>query len=202
MHDEPRVTVLVPVKWTGRGKSRLDLPTDRRRALALAMAQDTVAAVAAATGVFEVVVVTEDDQDAHDLRLHPRVRTVRTGVDGLNPSLWEALAALPADTGAVAVLPADLPALRSEDLTAALRVAAGTGFAVVGDRDGVGSTLLYADRVADLRPDYGGRSLARHRAAGAVDLAIPAASTLRHDVDLAEHLVTTHGPRTRAVLAG
>lgn len=202
MHDEPRVTVLVPVKWTGRGKSRLDVPVDRRRALALAMAQDTVAAAAAAEGVLEVVVVTEDDQDAQDLQLHDRVRTVRATVDGLNPSLRQALAALPPGTGAVAVLPADLPALRPQDLADALRSAVGTGFAVVGDRDGIGSTLLYADRVLGLVPDYGGASLARHRAAGAVELPIPTESTLRHDVDLIVHLTTTHGPRTRAVLAG
>ena len=57
-------TVLVPLKATTRGKSRLALSADDRRALAVAMARDTVAAVAACPLVERVVVLVEDPADA------------------------------------------------------------------------------------------------------------------------------------------
>jgi 2-phospho-L-lactate/phosphoenolpyruvate guanylyltransferase len=54
-------TVLLPVKVLARAKSRLAvLAGDRRRELAMALAADTVAAVAACPEVARVVVVTSD----------------------------------------------------------------------------------------------------------------------------------------------
>src|ERR1700740_2545270 len=54
-------TVLLPVKVLARAKSRLAvLAGHRRRELALALASDNVAAVAARPGVARVLVVTSD----------------------------------------------------------------------------------------------------------------------------------------------
>jgi 2-phospho-L-lactate guanylyltransferase len=82
----------------------------------------------------------------------------------------------------VAVLLGDLPALRAEDLTAALGAAAAYPLAVVPDAAGDGTVLLTALAGADLTPAFGGGSAARHQAGGhhRLDLDLP---RLRTDVD-------------------
>jgi 2-phospho-L-lactate guanylyltransferase len=52
--------VIIPVKPTAIGKSRLDLPTIDRVTVARAIALDTIAAAAACTAVAQVYVVTDD----------------------------------------------------------------------------------------------------------------------------------------------
>jgi 2-phospho-L-lactate guanylyltransferase len=88
-----------------------------------------------------------------------------------------------------AVLLADLPALRPEDLEAGLAAAeAAFGrrpaapMAVVPDADGTGTVLLAARTPAALDPAFGAGSLAEHVRRGAVrlDLDLP---RLRRDVD-------------------
>src|SRR4029453_11451948 len=53
-------TVVIPVKPSARGKSRLNVSGVDRVALARAIALDTVAAAAACESVAQVVVVTDD----------------------------------------------------------------------------------------------------------------------------------------------
>ncbi|MGO1236751.1 MAG: 2-phospho-L-lactate guanylyltransferase, partial [Microbacterium gubbeenense] len=53
-------SVVIPVKTTQSGKSRLELPGAERPQLALAIALDTIAAAASAETVGEVLVVTSD----------------------------------------------------------------------------------------------------------------------------------------------
>jgi 2-phospho-L-lactate guanylyltransferase len=104
----------------------------------------------------------------------------------------------------VAVLLGDLPALRPDDLLAALRAAGGHLRAVVPDVEGTGTVLLTARDGASLEPSFGPGSAARHQAAGAtrLDLELP---HLRTDVDddrgLAVALALGVGPATAGVLA-
>ncbi|MTD16410.1 2-phospho-L-lactate guanylyltransferase [Nakamurella sp. YIM 132087] len=200
----PSLTVVVPVKHTGRGKSRLQLPDDRRAALAAAFAQDTVSAIAR---VCAVLVVAEDVRDLDPVAGLAGVTVRRTEAVGLNPAIRDGLdqldPALPA-----AVLPADLPGLDPADLAAALDLGTGRGFAVVPDRDTIGTTLLMADRADRVDPHYGGASFRRHQEAGAIPLPVGARSSLRRDVDLPGDLdelrasTGTLGPATAALLAG
>lgn len=187
-------TVLIPVKATTRGKSRLDLPAHQRQEMALAMALDTVSAAAACA---QVLVVLEDDGDRAELGAIARVH--RTAVTGLNESILDGLSALP-DAGPVAVLPADLPGLLSDDLAAALALAAGHRFSVVADHQGTGTTLLAATTRTDLRPRYGPDSFRRHRSLGAHPLALAVDSSLRFDVDVLADTLAGVGPRTRLAL--
>jgi 2-phospho-L-lactate guanylyltransferase len=190
--------LLVPVKSTRVGKSRIQLPPDRRARLALAMALDTVTAVASAAGVDRVVVLVDDESDGTRLASVPAVTVHQASAQGLNAAIAEGLS-LPAVAGhAVAVLPADLPSLRSAELDAALRAAGGVAFAVVADRQGTGTTLLAARDPALLRPHYGPGSFAAHVAAGAVPLVVPAESGLRRDVDVLDDLRGVTGPLTCA----
>lgn len=176
--------VLIPLKASARGKSRLGLPDAARSALARAMALDTVAAVRAAPGVSTVTVLTEDRADA-DALSDCGVEVVLTEVRGLNETIFEGARLLGGRpwTGPVAVLPGDLPFLTPSDLAAALLAANGRA-GVVADADGTGTTLLVAATPAELRPQFGVGSYRRHRAAGAADLAVAAASTLHRDVDV------------------
>jgi 2-phospho-L-lactate guanylyltransferase len=123
---------------------------------------------------------------------------------GLNAALTEAAAhatrCWPED--GVAALVGDLPALRPDALSAALRDAAGHARAFVPDATGTGTTLLAARPGTPLDPAFGAESATRH-ARGAVSLAAEAG--LRQDVDTAADLRAAArlgvGPATAAVLA-
>lgn len=178
--------VIVPVKPPGVGKSRLG-PLDGvdRRDLAAAFATDTVTACLQTPGVTGVLVVTDDADFA----------AAMTGLgahacgDGPEPGLNAALrygaataAARWPGVSCVALL-ADLPALRPDDLAAALAEVAERGDAAsyVVDADGTGSTM-YAAPYDSFNPRFGAGSAAAHARAGAtpVNGDLP---TLRRDVD-------------------
>ena len=107
--------------------------------------------------------------------------------------------------GDVAVLLGDHPALRPDELRAALDAAAAYPLAVVPDAEGTGTALLTARRGAVLAPRFGPRSAERHVDTGAVRLELDLPG-LRWDVDdraaleAAVHLGV--GARTRAAMAG
>ncbi len=193
--------VVVPVKGGGEAKSRLALPGPARRSLALAMALDCLAACLGTPGVGLVVCVSDDPDVTAAARATGAV-TVSAGRPGLGAAIEAGVACL--DRGPTAVLLGDLPALRPEDLAAALAEAlALPGPALVTDADGRGSVLL-ADRDGAPPHRFGPDSARAHRAAGARALTAPYPS-LRRDVDtvddLAEALALGVGPRTAAVLA-
>lgn len=178
--------MVVPVKRLSLAKTRLSAYGDKhRRALALAFAADVVVA---ALQVATVLVVTDDHEAAEVLRgLGARV-TADDPDAGLNPALTHGVDLLRSEqlSLGVATLSADLPALRSEDLAAALtQVAVGQrGF--VADVDGTGTTLLAAGPGADLLPAFGFGSRAEHLTSGAAEL--EAALGLRRDVDTPDDL--------------
>lgn len=197
----PRWTLIVPLKSTARGKSRIDVEPTLRPRLAMAMALDTVAAAAAAESVDLVLVVVESRADGDEFAALPGVQALLTRAAGLNEAVDAGISALPAGfAGPLAVLPADLPSLTAAELTGALTAAARRRRSVVADRQGTGTTLLTALSAAALRPQYGAGSLARHVSAGAVPLELPVESGLRRDVDEAADLIGVSGPRTLALL--
>ena len=180
-----RFAVLVPVKPPALGKSRLaGLPDEQRTALATAFARDTVAAALAATRVAEVMVVTDDAAFAA-LAAADGCATLPDGVTGdLNASLVQA--ALEAGrrwpSYAVAAVCADLPALRAEDLDAALALVPADGTGFVADALGEGTTTYAAGSATLFDPRFGPGSRDAHVGAGAVEVSGDLAS-LRQDVD-------------------
>lgn len=202
--DGVRWSVVVPVKRLGVAKSRLyaaGRPRPEHEQLALSLALDTVTAAVAAAA--RVVVVTDDPAAAAAMRAAGALVVADEPDAGLNPALAHgaARAALLGPDDGVALLSADLPALRPAELTAALRAAAGHLRAFVPDADGRGTTLLVSRPGVPVRPRYGAGSAAAHRASGAVELAGDWPS-LRHDVDTAADLayaaVLGLGPATAA----
>ena len=198
--------LVVPLKPLDRAKTRLSpFAADARADLALAFAADVVAAGLACPQVREVVVVT-DDPVARRRLAGPGVRVVpEAPASGLNPALARGAALLRADDAGlgVAAVPADLPALRPDDLGAALLQVGAGGRGLVADAEGSGTTLLAAGPGVDLDPRYGAGSCHRHLASGAVALVAPPG--LRRDVDTPDDLAAALrlgvGPRTAAVVA-
>ena len=180
-------TIVVPVKATDASKSRFGEDV-RRLQLAEAMALDTVEA---ALQVAPVLVVGGPGLSPAFAELGAAVMIEEPG-DGLNGAIRRALATV---EGAVAVLLADLPALRPEELEAALQDGA-----MVPDAEGTGTSLI-TGRV----PAFGAGSRDAHRALGYRELDLPAGSGLRLDVDSPEALAAIPrerlGPRTLRLLS-
>lgn len=197
--------VVIPVKDTRYGKSRLARATGADRAvLSRAVVDDTIAAAVEAVGPACVVVVTSDAALTADL--------VGLGVDvvsdpdtGLNPAIEAGLRRLSETGGPTrpAALLGDLPCLTAVDLRAALSAAAAHDQSFVPDADGIGTVLRCGSAAAGLQPRFGPHSAARHAADGAVrlDLDLP---RLRTDVDDPASLAAASnlglGPRTSQVV--
>jgi 2-phospho-L-lactate/phosphoenolpyruvate guanylyltransferase len=214
----PPVDLVVPVKSLAAAKSRLrgaadhglGKPTAHAR-LALALAHDTVTAVRATRLVRQLLVISSDPVVAAEL--------AAVGVEvlpdppGANGSGLNAAYALGADAlqrrdpaAVVGVLPADLAALRPDELDAAIEAALGSGAsrAFVPDAAGTGTTFLVAAPGIPLEPRFGVGSADRHEASGARRLTGDWPG-LRRDVDTADDLRAATelglGPHTRCVLA-
>ncbi|MGC9379278.1 2-phospho-L-lactate guanylyltransferase [Streptomyces sp. MH13] len=202
-------TLVVPVKPLARAKSRLSDTADDgvRPGLALAFAQDTVAAALACPAVADVAVVTDDARAGGALAALGARVVPDEPRGGLNAALAHGAAAVRAarPESRVAALNADLPALRPAEL--ALVLAAATQFprAFLADAAGIGTTLLAAAPGRELSPAFGMDSRARHRMSGAVELRLEAVDSVRQDVDTGADLRTALalgvGPRTAAVAA-
>ncbi|GGX20857.1 2-phospho-L-lactate guanylyltransferase [Streptomyces malachitofuscus] len=202
-------TLVVPLKPLAEAKSRLsDTAGDGLRpGLALAFAQDTVAAALECPAVRDVVVVTNDALAARELAALGAGIVPDLPRGGLNAALTHAAATVGSARRAasVAALNADLPALRPAELAHVLETAAEFPRAFLADAAAVGTTLLAASQGRELRPFFGPASRLRHRASGAVELGLDAVDSVRQDVDTGEDLRAALalgvGPRTAAVAA-
>jgi len=103
----------------------------------------------------------------------------------------------------LAVVVADLPALRPQSMAQVLQLALRHRQATVDDVDERGTTVLTARDPVDLQPHFGDRSAAAHRKTGAVLLS--AGLDVRSDVDTVGGLRRAQrlglGPHTAALLA-
>jgi 2-phospho-L-lactate guanylyltransferase len=202
----PRWIVVIPVKRATLGKSRLDVPGIDRAALARAIALDTIEAAVRCELVLQVVVVSDDPALARESATIPALRFVPEGEPrGLDAAVAAGMTAIdPAGRMPRAALLGDLPALRPDDLAAALRAAASVPQGVVADAEGTGSTLVTASAGVAWVSAFGEGSFERHVALGCAALPIPDASSLRRDVDTAAQLEAARafglGSRTAAVL--
>lgn len=187
-----RWTAVVPVKRLDAAKTRLHQAGragPQHRALALALAVDTVSAVLRCPAVGGVVVVTDDVRVEAALAAVGAVVIPDEPAAGLNPALAHgaARAATLAPGDGVVTLSADLPALRPAELSEALRAAAGHERSFVPDAAGTGTTLLAALPGVPVAPRFGAASRQAHRLSGAVELRGDWPS-LRRDVDTPEDL--------------
>jgi 2-phospho-L-lactate guanylyltransferase len=182
------VDLVVPVKTLDRAKTRLTSATGgdpvSHAALALALALDTVSAAVATPGVRRVVTITSDPAVAAEMAALGVESLPEPAQPGLNAALEHGARTL--RSSRIGALQADLPALKPDELQAALEAARGRR-AFVPDRQGTGTTLLLAAPGGELDPRFGIGSAGLHRLSGAVAL-IGAWPSLRCDVDTEEDL--------------
>ncbi len=202
--------MVIPLKPLTRAKSRLaDTAGDGvRPGLALAFAQDTVAAALACAAVSDVAVVTDDERAGRALAALGARIVPDAPRDGLNAALAHG-AAVVRDTGPgapVAALNADLPALRPAELSRVLAAASQFPRAFLADAAALGTTLLAAAGDRELRPAFGMDSRMKHRASGATELLLSGVDSVRQDVDTGDDLRAALalgvGPYTATASAG
>ncbi len=202
--------LVMPVKGGLGAKSRLGDLLQRVPGLPEAIALDSVEAALACPAVASVHVVCSDVGRGERLAaLGAVVVPEASPGSGLLPALSDGLAALGAGRGGgpVAVLLADVPCLRPDDLAAALAeahpVLAAGRQATVQDAEGTGTVLLAARSASALRPRFGPGSALAHRRDGARAVGL-GLGRLRRDVDtpaeLEQALGLGVGPRTTAAL--
>ncbi|KPI29532.1 2-phospho-L-lactate guanylyltransferase [Streptomyces sp. NPDC048253] len=202
-------TLVIPLKPLALAKSRLaDTATDGLRpGLALAFAEDTVAAALASPAVRDVAVVTDDALAGRVLAALGARIVADEPRGGLNAALTHGAAAVRAfrPDSPLAALNADLPALRPSELARVLEAALEFPRSFLPDAAGIGTTLLAVAAGRELLPEFGTDSRARHRSSGAVELRPEGVDSVRQDVDTGEDLRAALslgvGPRTAAAAA-
>jgi 2-phospho-L-lactate guanylyltransferase len=201
----PRFTLLIPIKDGREAKTRLDAVGAVGRAeLMAAFARDAVTA-ALRSPLVRVHVV--GDRTALEPVLAGLDVTIVPDEGGgdLNRALTQAARAVADPGSGIAVMLADLPCLRSEDLEAALTAAPFDRRSFVADAAGTGTTLLVAPPGTTLDPRFGPDSARAHADSGAAAITADLAS-LRLDVDttadLQRALQFGVGPHTAAAAAG
>ena len=173
VQSSPAWSVVVPVKRLDAAKTRLgDDHRPSRAALALAFATDCLTALAEASRVTRIVVVSSEPA------LRPVVSALgvqwleEVSAAGLNPAAASALTHL---DGPVAVVVGDLPCLTPSAADLALGLADAVPLGFISDAAGVGTTMLMAHEARRCTPRFGSRSRARHRSVGFVDLGLDTA---------------------------
>jgi 2-phospho-L-lactate guanylyltransferase len=187
-----RTIAILPVKSFGAAKQRLAgvLGGGSRRALALAMFTDVLAALREVEGLDQVTVVTADPE-AESVALSRGARVLpdreeagqsRAALLGIRQAIrdgFERALLVPGDTPLLD--PAEVSALLARDLE----------LAIVPDRHGTGTNALLLRPPDAIEPAFGPGSLERHldraRAAG-VRAALERVSSLLPDVDTPEDL--------------
>ena len=179
-------SAVIPQKDLRLAKSRMALPNHRRRRLVVAMLDDTLDAVLGSAAVLRVIIVCDSHNDAPLLSRTGVITHINRLGGGQNSAVevGVALARGLLPGAGVAVLPADLPGLRSAALTRALDLARQHPRSFVRDASGSGTTLLTATDGLDLLAGYGPSSGAVHALSGVMEIgAGNQVESLRDDVD-------------------
>jgi 2-phospho-L-lactate guanylyltransferase len=211
-------TIVVPVKGTAEGKSRMAPALDQAQRMRLveAFALDAVSALLRSALVARVIVVTDAAAPVARSLSALGAHIVPDPGRGLNGAVAAGIEnarsasprsgedEIPVPTPVAALL-GDLPCLTTSDIDDALMRASGHLLAVVPDAEGSGTTLITAGAGLPLVPRFGAGSAARHVAAGHAVLDVAPDSTLRLDVDteadLAVAVARGVGPHTRDALS-
>lgn len=159
-----RIVALLPFRGLANAKSRLAgaLSEDERRALALALLNRAVAAVAGA-GVERVAVVTRDPALA-GAGLDPSAEVLLQDGEGLNAAVRQGQRwALDGGADGLLVLLPDLPTLDVADVRALIDAAAPGAAVIAPDRHGAGTNALLLAPPDAIAPAFGAGSAVRHR---------------------------------------
>lgn len=199
------VALIVAVKRLTAAKTRLApvFSARTREKVVLAMLIDTLTAAAGVEAVGSITVITpDDDAAAAAAGLGANVLSDPTPgdhPDPLNNAIAVAAGTLAAEFTNTVVLQGDLPALQTQELAEAIAAARQYRRSFVADRLATGTAALCAFG-AELDPEFGPDSAARHRRSGAIELT-GAWPGLRCDVDTPADLVAARRLRVGAATA-
>lgn len=210
----PRIAILIPVKSATRAKGRLApvLDPGARQRLSLTMLEDVLAAVMPAAGsLVEAVIVATSDPGAMGIARTHGATLLEEREQRSESHSVDAASRTCAERGVEAVLtiPADIPAIRTEDIAAVLSAAVGPDRAVVlvPSRDGMGTNAIWRRPPLAIPSRFGYDSFRKHQAdAQARGLTWAAIEVPRLAVDIDEpedlpaFLALPGGTRTRAFL--
>ena len=184
-----KVWAVVPVKELAAAKQRLAgrLEPTLRRALALAMLEDVLAALIKAPAIEGIAVLSVDPDVAALAARFGAALWHEDSRAGHSEAVAAAARRLAGQSRAMLTLPADLPLLAADDVGRLVAAAmAPPAFVIVPARDGRGSNAVLCDP-ADLVPlRFGGDSFAGHLAAARARGLAPVVLALPHvalDID-------------------
>jgi 2-phospho-L-lactate guanylyltransferase len=196
------VSLVLPVKATNQAKSRLALPRDARRHLALSLAYQSLGIATACLPPGQVYVVTSDPNVGRQVMAEGANLIDEGPVGGLNRAaeLGLAKAAARSPEHTVVVMVADLPELTADALRAFFHViqAARDVPLHVADSSGVGTTMVASPPGFTSQMVFGRDSSARFGALG-YRAAHHVSPSLRTDLDTLDDLLALT-PAQRAPL--
>ncbi|MEO6470540.1 MAG: 2-phospho-L-lactate guanylyltransferase [Aeromicrobium sp.] len=184
-------TVLVPIKpWT-LSKSRLCMDPESTAVLARAFAQDVLDAVYGSRHTGAIIVISAEAEMRTVLREYGAVvledRPLLTP-DPLNQAVMSGVhwAQRMRAASPLAVVPADLACMTTEDFDDALDLLGQSDLSYVPDTSGNGTTILASRIPAQIVPSYGPDSAHQHSMNGASVSA--AHARVLHDIDTLDDL--------------
>jgi 2-phospho-L-lactate/phosphoenolpyruvate guanylyltransferase len=160
-----KATAIVPVKRFADAKRRLAVGIDdeRREALAAAMLEDVLGAIAEARSVDRTIVVTGDPR-AQEIAAASTAEVLPDPADaGHVTAALAGIARAEADGAeCVVLLPGDCPLLEPRELDRLLTGLSAGYVAIVPDRHGTGTNALALALPGAIEPAFGEGSRARH----------------------------------------
>jgi 2-phospho-L-lactate/phosphoenolpyruvate guanylyltransferase len=205
------VWAVLPIKDTTEAKQRLGdaVPAGLRRRLALAMAEDVLAALAAAPGLSGIAVVTVDPAAA-SLAGRYRARVLDDGArDGQTTAIAAAARLLAQEgRGAMLAVPGDIPLVTPEEIASFLAAHdRTTDFVIAPAHDGRGSNAILCAPPGLVPLTFGDDSFVPHLAAARragiepTIVRLPGIGLdIDHPQDLAAFLKIPSSTRARLVL--
>jgi 2-phospho-L-lactate/phosphoenolpyruvate guanylyltransferase len=190
-----KATAIVPVKRFHEAKRRLaeGIDDERRAALAAAMLEDVLEAIAAARTIERTIVVSGDPV-AQEIAASASAEVVPDPADEghVEAALAGIARAEVEDAECVVLLPGDCPLLDPRELDRLLTGVPDPYVAIVPDRHGEGTNALVLTPPTAIRPAFGEGSRARHVAAAreaGVPFAVEELASLALDLDTPADLV-------------
>ncbi|MBN9511250.1 MAG: 2-phospho-L-lactate guanylyltransferase [Alphaproteobacteria bacterium] len=204
----PDAWAVLPVKEFAGAKQRLAplLTPAQRRALAAAMVEDVLAALAGVADLAGILVVTLEPVAAGLARRYGATVSEEGARDGHTGAVAAAARALAgAGRGTMLALPGDIPAITAAEVAAALRAhRPAPAFTIVPSHDERGSNTVICSPPEVLPLRFGDDSFLPHLAAARGRGIEPTvlrqpgiAMDIDHPADLAAFLRTAPAPRTR-----
>ncbi len=190
-----KATAILPVKRFAAAKRRLAAGIDeaRREALAAAMLEDVLEAIARARTIERTIVVSDEPRAAELARSAGAEIAPDPPGEGHSEAALAGIAHAEAHgAGCVMLLPGDCPLLEPRELDGVLTGVPERYVAIVPDRHGTGTNALVLSPPDAIRPAFGEGSCARHIAAAreaGIPFAVEELPSLALDLDTPADLV-------------